>query len=129
MAWKYDKGESGRRAKHAWDRDHAGFELVDGRPVWKCPRGISTEEAEAALNQGLEWHAPRSGVPWPQRIYIIRDGVLYRAMPTNPGTSYHAFPETGTEFRRLPAWLRQEIMARARQLDCEDQLSDWLKRT
>lgn len=126
--WKYSPDEDPKR-KHHWDRPHAGFVEVGGVQIGKCPSGITNQQAEDALNAGIPWHNPRiPNVGWPDRIYIVHDGVVYRAKPTNPGTSYHAFPELPAELNNLPGSLRAKIIARAQELGCQTEVIQWMKR-
>ncbi len=126
MSWRYEPDEMPKR-KHAWDRDEAGFvEVAAGQLVSKCPIGVSPSEAQELLDGAIPW-SPRS---WrrdhPQRLYAVRGGVLYRAMPTVPGRSYHGFPEHSTGFPRGARALKRQILARARELQCELEVRRWM---
>jgi hypothetical protein len=52
----------------------------------------------------------------------VHQGVVYRATPTNPGRSYHGFPESERELQRLPRHVRHQILERAKILDCEEEV-------
>ena len=123
-AWRYEPDENPKR-KHAWSRAHAGFVVVQGVEVGKCPNNISIAEAGRLLNTGIPVHAPRSATPYPTRIYVIHDGVVYRATPTNPGVSYHAFPEKADEFRRLPRGVQGAILSEADRLGHGEAVRRW----
>lgn len=127
VSWIYEPDERPKR-KHHWDQPRAGVVQVHGIPVSKCPSTLTVEDAEAMLNAGVEWR-PRRG--WshdhPQRIYAVADGVLYRATPTNPGRSYHGFPELPGQVPPDPA-LRGAIMELARADGSEREVERWLRR-
>lgn len=124
MAWRYETEHPKR--KHGWDRAEAGFEVIQDVPVGKCPNGFSGALAESLLNSGVPFHNSRSGRDWPDRIYVVHEGVLYRATPTNPGRSYHGFPELPSEFNRLPSDVREAIWGVARESGQHDRLRQWL---
>ena len=79
--------------KHHWDRDHAGFVRRGPNRIGKCPAGMSLSDAQALINDAVPYRSPRWRRSYPQRLYAISGGVVYRATPTNPGVSYHGFPE------------------------------------
>jgi len=83
--WIYDPGEKPKR-KHGWSKDEAGFERRGRALIGKCPKSLSNETAEALLNEGIAEDDPRAGDAGPRRIYVVHDGVLYRAVATEPGT-------------------------------------------
>jgi hypothetical protein len=91
MHWKYDPGE--KRKKHKWPKDAAGFLPPSGRNMHgQCPTSITRHPtlAEDLLNGGIPWP---HGAEIPSKIYNIYKGVVYRAIPTVSGVSYHGFPE------------------------------------
>jgi hypothetical protein len=53
--------------------------------------------------------------------------VLYRATPTNPGRSYHGFPEHLSKFSPGNRELRDQIMKLARDRSCEQELRAWMQ--
>ena len=103
---RYAPDEQPKR-KHGWHKDEAGFVDQDGVPVGKCPKGLSMEEAERLLNEGIPFDPTGSGA-LPRAIYAIRGGVLYRAVPT-VGVWYHGFPEHPRHFERLPLRFRRQV--------------------
>ncbi len=121
--WRYEPDESPKR-KHGWHKDEAGFVDQDGVLVGKCPKRMSVNEAENLLNDGIPFD-PTGSADAPQRIYAIRDGVLYRAVPT-VGASYHGFPEHPRYFERLPLRFRRSVFEYARQRGMLDALQEWL---
>ena len=126
MEWEYEPDEIPKR-KHSWDEDEAGFIIIGGVPVGKCPKGISNETAREILNTGIVWSPKRWDHEYPQRIYTIYQNVIYRAVPTNPGKSYHGFPEHPDSFRELPSALRKKILEHAERLGCLEEVRKWLK--
>jgi hypothetical protein len=125
--WKYDVGETPKR-RHHWDRGYADFVEYQCGIVGKCPNNISNAEAERLLNQGIEWSPPNWEPAYPSRIYVVHNGAVYRAKPTNPGVSYHGFPETGENLRKLPGSVKKQIMESAQNQGCEEQVRRWFNR-
>lgn len=127
MTWKYERDATPRR-KHQWGRDEYGFVEVNGTIVGKCPSSMTEERAEAALNSGYEYR-PRRGwaADYPERIYAVLDGVVYRATPTNPGVSYHGFPELRNKFKDRRE-VRDAIMELAKRDGSEKEVSKWLNK-
>lgn len=126
--WEYETDENPKR-KHHWNRNEAGHLEVQGVLVSKCPANLSNAEAEALLNEGIPFYPPsKPQNGHPRRIYAVLNGVVYRATPTNPGTSYHGFPELR---ENLPPhrFLHRAIMERARLegKDSEEAVRKWLK--
>ena len=125
--YKYEAEENPKR-KHHWNNNYAGFKDQDGVTVGKCPANITGTQAEALLHNGIAWSPPTWEKPYPNRIYVVYQGVVYRATPTNPGVSYHGFPETGKDLRRLPKGLQDEIMQSARSNGWEKEVKKWFDR-
>ncbi len=122
--WEYDAGDG--RCKHLWHNDHAGYVVEGRRRVYKCPKSLHSAKAEAALNKGHEYHDERGGDDHPSRIFAVIDGVVYRAMPTRPGISYHGFPERA---RELPPdeKLRTAILDLAEADGSRKEVEKWFK--
>jgi hypothetical protein len=129
MVWKYEPDEKPKR-KHAWDKPHAGFVEVGATLVAKCPNNISMNAAEAAINssQAVHWSPLGWDKEFPKRIYIVNDGIVFRATPTVPGISYHAFPELPERFRDLPSQIQSRIFASATAIGCGDEVRRWADR-
>lgn len=125
VVWKYETDES-PKVKHHWDKDEAGTVLVGNVVVSKCPSGLSVAECQGLLNDGYEWTPRGWNRDYPQRIYAVRDGVVYRATPTNPGISYHGFPELRY---LLPPdrKTREAIVELARRDGTEEEVVKWLQ--
>ena len=89
LKYEYDPGE--KREKHKWRKDMAGF-LPDGgkNARGKCPSSITHGLARRILQEGVPY--PPNVNP-PDKIYNVYKGVVYRAEITEPGKSYHGFPE------------------------------------
>ena len=98
-----------------------------GEKVGKCPANLSTAEAEALLNtQSVPFHNPKAPGPTPDRLYIVHDGVVYRAKPTRPGISFHAFPEDAEHLAGLPKRWKSQIIELADRLGCKKAVLDWM---
>lgn len=108
-----------RKIKHEWKKDHAGF-VPDraGNTEGKCPASIDIEQAEALLNDGI----PDSPPDWlkghPKYFYNIHDGVIYKAVETNPGKSYHAYPCRGPRSRDMTARMQRRLLEKAQRENC-----------
>jgi hypothetical protein len=120
--WLYEADEKPKQ-RHSWQNKKAGFIEVKGVLIGKCPKGQDPKVAETLLNDGIPYFPPRSWNHWhPKSIFIIHDGAVFRALPTVPGKSYHAFPEK----ERIPPRIRQQILDKARKLGCFDKVRRWL---
>ena len=87
--YAYDKGEN--RHKHTSKEALPWVEIgSNGRPIGRCPRGISIQECEELLNKGYGLYY--EGQAYPESVYILIEGVPYEAVPTERGKSYHAYP-------------------------------------
>lgn len=126
--WVYERGE-GRR-KHRWKNDYAGFEPSGRGPVGKCPKHITQELAEQLLNEEAVpfYEAEDSSVP--DCFYAVYLGVVYEAVPTQPGVSYHAYPWRGDVQGRkgLGRRLLRELRGQADRRGEREELERWLKR-
>jgi len=127
--WRYQVDET-RKVKHHWSNDYAGFTRDGGELVGKCPSSMTTAQAEQLLNtQGVQWRNPRlPALAWPDSIYVVDRGVVYRAVPTVAGASYHAFPELPERLRSLPKQLREQILLVADRLGCKKEVEEWMNR-
>jgi hypothetical protein len=125
MAWEYEVG-SARKHKKKWNHNYHGFVKVGNGWVGKCPHNLTIEKCKEVLNNGVEYHSPRSSHEHPERIYNIIDGVVYRATPTVPGVSYHGFPERPEFMKSLPRNLKEQLLLRAEQLKCRPEVERWL---
>jgi hypothetical protein len=125
LVWRYETDETPKK-KHQWSRNEAGSIEVGGAVVSKCPNDLTTQEAEEMLNAGIPW-SPRNWTrDYPQRIYAVRLGVVYRATTTNPGVSYHGFPEL---IEKLPPdrVLREKIFELGKSQGFGAELKRWLR--
>lgn len=130
MPYKYDRGE--HRHKHCWNHDKAGFVVWAGHhEVGKCPKSINNEVAEAILNQGVAEPDPfpASGLgpeSYPQRLYGVYRGVIYEAVPTQPG-SYHGYPWQARNGRsQLPVEIVDRLREMAVRQGCVETFERWL---
>jgi hypothetical protein len=118
MPWVYEENPD-RKHKRGWDQPRPDFLEVMGEIVGKCPTTITIGKAEELLNSGITYSPPRWPHSYPERIYNIHEGQLYRATPTVPGRSYHGFPEHPTRAQKLPKELKRRILDLARTNECE----------
>lgn len=126
MPWQYQENPD-RKHKRAWDKPVPGFVHEGGEIVGKCPTTISPQLAANLLNDGIEFSPERWPHSYPQRIYNVHEGQLYRATPTVPGVSYHGFPENPQRAMTLPRELKERILELARAKDCEAEVNRCLK--
>jgi len=110
--------------KRGWDRDDAGFVGRDEGLVGKCPDDMTLDEAEALLNEGIPVPDPAEDGEEPENIYAVHDGVVYRAVVTRRGHSYHGFP-AGAQREVLPP-TDEKILEQAREKDCETEVRRWM---
>lgn len=89
---------------------------------------MDPSDAQALLDDAIPYCHPRWSRPYPQRLYAVSDGVVYRASPTNPGTSYHGFPEHPSAFPRTgnARDVKRELLERSRQQGCEREARQWM---
>jgi hypothetical protein len=124
--WRYETDEHPKK-KHHWSKPMAGFvERRDGTRVSKCPAGFSLVLAAQLVNEGIPSPTDLAPTTWPSQIFVVHDGVLYRAVPTNPGRSYHAYPVDSDDLRLVPRDVLEKIFERARALNCERKLRRWI---
>lgn len=124
--WLYETDENPKR-KHHWNNDFAGQERVGSVVVSKCPAHLSHDQAQDLLNSGFEYYPPATTARgYPGRIYAVLNGVVYRATPTNPGSSYHGFPELRDNLPPARE-VREAIIQLARQDGSEEEVLRWLK--
>ena len=113
-----------------------------GHLVGKCPSTITEQVAEAILNQAVaepdpfrvpDQSAEERALPdqtpdtWPKRLYAVHKGVIYEAVPTNPGKSYHGYPWCGRQGRGpLPSEIVDQLRDQARAEGYLDEFEDWL---
>lgn len=123
--WKYDPGEW--RNKHKWQQDNAGFEFDGREEVGKCPNSITRHPAlaEELLNCGVCF--PMGEDP-PREVYNVHQGVVYRAVPTLFGTSFHGFPEKEQRNRRVPSVVLRELARRAQADGTYHLFERWMRR-
>jgi len=84
---------------------------------------MNQELAEKLLNEGIPLNNPRNDIGCPNEIFNVYEGVIYRAVPTLPGKSYHAFPEI-----TMPVDIEKKLLKRAEEKGCCKELEKWLKK-
>ena len=127
QSWLYEHDETPKR-KHAWRERHAGFVRVRDALVGKCPSDMDVGDAQALLDTALPFSNSRWHHDYPQRLYAIKDGVVYRATRTRPGISYHGFPEHPSRFPdgRSGWLLKERLLQRAAEFGCEQEVRRWM---
>ncbi|MGE6606489.1 hypothetical protein ACQKE4_08195 [Halomonas sp. NPDC076908] len=124
--WKYERGEG--RHKHRWKHDCAGFEPDQKGPVGKCPKSITEEAATEILNKGVPYYENVDDTI-PSKIYSVYKGVVYEAVATQPGISWHGYPWRGDLPGRLP--LSRKIKKLLEKMAADEgygkEYSQWLK--
>lgn len=124
--WRYERGA--HRYKHRWNRDDAGFEPGKRGPIGKCPKWMTAELAEKVLNEGCPLYEDEEATH-PDRIYGYYNGVIYEAVPTTPGCSYHGYPWRGDLKGRTPP-PRRVFRHLEQQAEAADEIREyrrWLK--
>lgn len=121
MPWNYDPGE--KRYKHKWNKVYAGFSSANGHQVGKCPKQLNHDIAQGLLNTGISWHDPRSQSPDPKYIYNVFEGVVYIAVVTESGKSYHGYPHRG----RIPKSVLRRLRERSEANGCRREFDTWLR--
>ncbi len=124
-SYLYDPGE--HRTKHCGSSVSAHFERNGSIKIGKCPSSLSRQVAQALLQTGIpDTDSLENGHP--KRIYAVYDGVVYQAVPTMLGISYHGYPWHGRPGdNRLPRVIKRELEQRAAEAGCSDKLKKWLK--
>ncbi|WP_269900171.1 hypothetical protein [Paenalcaligenes faecalis] len=92
MSRQYERGEG--RYKHRWNKDEAGFEPGARGAIGKCPKSISQDIATKILAKGYPYF-DQPDDEQPAKIYSVYKGVIYEAVPTIPGVSWHGYPWRG----------------------------------
>ena len=123
----YEADEQPKR-KHGWSRPYAGIVESGAGLVGKCPSTMTTAAAQALLDGAIPYSNPRSDRRHPQRLYAVSDGVVYRAVPTRPGISYHGFPEDPSKFvkGRRGMEIKQQLLDQAVALGCVREVRRWM---
>jgi hypothetical protein len=125
--WRYVPDEDPKR-KHHWGELRAGFLRVGSADVGKCPQSMALSTAQALMDEAVPWFPLRWTKSYPQRLYAVLEGVVYRATPTVPGFSYHGFPEHPSRFATggNAAEVKRRLLERAAELDCEKEVRAWM---
>ncbi len=125
MKYQYDPGDG--RYKHKWKYPYAGFEQSGSGYVGKCDSTITTEIAESELNHGIPYDFENRDHP--SKIYVLYNGVIYEAVPTEYGTSYHAYPWRGDlPGRTIPRRVLRKLERVATEKGMLREMRAWLKK-
>ena len=126
--WKYDRGDG--RYKHRWKKPYAGFVPGSKGSVGKCSCNITQDIAQEALNKGIPFLVvERGGKKYPKYIYCVYNGVIYEAVPTLPGVSYHGYPWRGDLKGRtkIPRSIMKKLRKIAEKDGCLQEFDKWEK--
>lgn len=125
--WKYERGEG--RHKHRWHHDYAGFKPSEKGQVGMCPKSITQEIATEILNAGVPDYEDEND-PYPAKIFSVYKGVIYEAVPTIPGQSWHGYPWRGNLKGRppLPRRIKRKLREMAETSDYKKEFEQWLKK-
>lgn len=123
--WKYDPGE--HRVKHCSNEPEAHFVRVGSAVVGKCAGTLTKVQAEVLLNSGCSYLEP--SIDYPSKIYNVHQGVVYEAVPTEPGKSYHGYPWRRMPGRKLiPRQILKKLEELAEAQGCLRAYKDWMRR-
>lgn len=125
LPYFYDPAE--HRIKHCSAEPLASFDENGSGVISKCPSTLSKVDAQALLQNGVpDMDDLQDGHP--KRIYAVYDGVVYQAVPTILGKSYHGYPWRGRPgHNRLPRFVKRELERRASEQGCLKKFKDWMK--
>ncbi|WP_409523320.1 hypothetical protein [Nitrincola sp. MINF-07-Sa-05] len=126
MNWNFERGEG--RHKHRWKQDEAGFQPGRNGSIGKCHRSITEELATEILNKGVPvYNDPEDS--YPGKIYTLYRGVIYEAVPTTPGVSWHGYPWRGDLPGRpgLPRSVKNKLESMAQHTGYSEEYEKWLK--
>ncbi|MFP4204106.1 MAG: hypothetical protein ACLFS4_07210 [Opitutales bacterium] len=131
MRWVYERGD--HRHKHQWKNDFPGFEPGRKGPIGKCPKHVTEEIAEKALNEGIPFYDTPESVEgentFPSKIYTVYKGVIYEAAVTTPGISFHAYPWRGDLGRPpLPNSILRELEKKLKTQTEKRTFKKWLRK-
>lgn len=121
---RYEKGE--RRFKHESGTPEARIDFDKGNPkraVGKCPNTIAPTTRAALLNDALPAPNGDRDVDFPKRLYAVHKGVIYQAITSDGGLTYHAYPYRG----RVPKLLLSALRERAEDKGDIDQFDKWVR--
>ena len=122
--WIYDAGE--HRTKHCSKEKNAHFVTGGTAVIGKCPADLTREVAQQLLNEGIAYFRPQQ--PYPAKIYNLHKGVVYEAVPTLPGQSYHGYPWKKMPGRNiLPDRIIRQLNEKAIANGCLDDFQKWMK--
>lgn len=128
----YEKDEASRE-KHCGRNAVAEFvyDKPSGEWVGKCPKGMTREDAQRMLDEGIAngwWNAGASGRP--HAVWNIdKDGQVFRATETNNTLGvYHGFPERRRLFeQKVPSKIRRALEAKAKAMGKFIEMRRWFK--
>lgn len=125
MTMLYDPGENRHKHKLPWQGTYFRADF-HGRPVGQCPPVFRQDPglAQRLLESGIPYTNQRDRGTAPHQIFAVHEGVAYRALPTEPGRSWHGFP---CRTQEIPRAIQRQLEAAAERLGCAEGLRRWLK--
>lgn len=124
MPFIYDPGQG--RTKHRWNKDYAGFVSSGRGYVGKCPNTMALEKAQELLDTGFPVYDEDQ---YPEYVFNVFGGVVYVAVHTEPGKSYHGYPWRGDRGMGpgIPEYVRKELAKRAAEQGESREFTKWMK--
>lgn len=123
---QYERGEG--RFKHRWNKNEAGFFPGSKGAIGKCPNSITEEIATQILAIGIPYY-DQPDDEQPTKIYSVYKGVIYEAVPTIPGVSWHGYPWRGDLSGRntLSRKMKNQLRKLAEKENYIKEHEQWLK--
>jgi hypothetical protein len=126
LPYSYDAGA--HRRKHCVLNAPAHFVGNGSVTVGKCSSSLSKATADILLKDGLTFPRDLSPDQHPRKIYNVFEGVVYEAVPTSPGASYHGYPWRFLPGRdRIPSSILTALKERSTAAGFEREFKRWMK--
>jgi hypothetical protein len=90
--------------------------------VGKCPSTLTPHDHVRLVNEAIPGGNGDRDLPFPKKLYVVHDGVIYEAQTTDRGKSYHGYPYHGKLTRRI----RRALQAMAEQKGCVNRFDHWV---
>jgi hypothetical protein len=124
----YDKGE--RRFKHVGRRPEAYIQFDDSSPkkwIGKCPNNIPDTVKAEILNKAIPAASADAEIAYVDRLYAVYQGVVYEAMSSDEGQTYHAYPYRGRLTKALVIQLKAMAIAEGSLMALKDWFADHIE--
>ncbi|WP_321891667.1 hypothetical protein [Paraburkholderia tropica] len=126
LPYSYDPGV--HRRKHCQAAGPATFIKMGSITIGKCPSALTKQHAEELLQNGFAYPPGLPEGAHPDKVYNVFEGVIYEAVPTMPGRSYHGYPWCFLPGRaRIPECIFEALKARAKVEGFEREFKHWTK--